>query len=85
MKCGGIIKKLVFQLFMHKIAYLLFDILVSTGSYVAIIAIGAICSHEGFIAAETKNVISRILFCIMLSATATDPLVFMTAAAALLA
>lgn len=54
---------------MHKKVYSLFDILISTGSYAAIIAIGAICSHTGFIAAETKNVISRMLFYITLPAT----------------
>ncbi len=54
---------------MHKKVYFVHDILISTGSYVAIIAIGAVCSHTGFIAAETKNVVSRMLFYITLPAT----------------
>ena len=54
---------------MHKKVYFVLDILISTGSYVAIIAIGAVCSHTGFIAAETKNVVSRMLFYITLPAT----------------
>lgn len=54
---------------MQKKVYPVLDILLATASYAAIIAIGAVCSHTGFIAAETKNVLSKMLFYIALPAT----------------
>lgn len=45
------------------------DILLVTGSYVLVILIGSICAQSGFIASETKNVVSKMLFYITLPAT----------------
>ena len=68
-RSGRIIGRFENRLRMQKRVYSVFDILVATASYAAIIVIGAACSHTGFIAAETKNVFSRILFYITLPAT----------------
>lgn len=45
------------------------DVLLVTGSYVFVILIGSVCAQSGFIAPETKNVISKMLFYITLPAT----------------
>ena len=49
--------------------FFVLDILLVTGSYVLVILIGSICAQSGFIASETKNVVSKMLFYITLPAT----------------